>query len=341
MSINTFNRRDFLKLGGGGVFITGVSSQIVTADTPSVVLPPNSSGLFENGELQEHDFAESSFTEDQAGTPVSEFDLANADTSNVVDMSSMFLLAFDFNQDIGGWNTSTVENMAEMFAGAESFNQDIGGWDTSNVEDMGWIFDGAVSFDQDIGGWDTSKVENMAEMFALARSFNQDIGGWDTSSVKDMNRMFSHAESFDQDIGRWNTSNVEKMYRMFENAESFNQDIGGWDTSNVASMFWMFRDAESFDQDISTWCVEQITDKPDDFDADSGFEGDDAKQPNWGKECAADTNEEPIKEEESADDTEETNDGTPGFGVPNAIASLGGAGYLLKRRLSGNKSDDT
>jgi len=50
-------------------------------------------------------------------------------------------------------------------------------------------------------------------------------------------------------------------------------------------MRFMFGKAESFDQDISTWCVEQITDKPVDFDVDAGFEGDDAKQPNWGGAC--------------------------------------------------------
>lgn len=46
-------------------------------------------------------------------------------------------------------------------------------------------------------------------------------------------------------------------------------------------------------------------------------------------------------DETAADDTEETADEAPGLGVPSAIASLGGAGYLLKRRLDFNRSDDT
>jgi surface protein len=149
------------------------------------LLPPDSRGLFHNGELQEHNFAESSFIEDDVGTSVSEFDLTNVDTSNVQDMSCMFL-------------------------GAELFNQEIGGWDTSNIQDM--------------------------------------------------NNMFGEAESFDQDIGRWDTSNVESMNGMFLNAQSF-------------------------DQDISAWCVEQITQKPPLFDSGAGFEGINAKQPNWGDTC--------------------------------------------------------
>jgi hypothetical protein len=48
------------------------------------LLPPDSSGLFENGKLQEHNFAESSFAEDEVGTSVTEFDLTNADTSSIL-----------------------------------------------------------------------------------------------------------------------------------------------------------------------------------------------------------------------------------------------------------------
>ena len=47
--------------------------------------------------------------------------------------------------------------------------------------------------------------------------------------------------------------------------------------------------------------------------------------------------------DDSTDDgdvgSDETDDEAPGFGVPSAIASLGGAGYLLKRRLSDTDTD--
>ena len=92
------------------------------------LLPSDSSGLFRDGELQDHDFAQSPFTEDDVGTSVTEFDLTSVDTSNVQDMSKMFLRAESFNQDIGGWNTSHVQDMSGMFAGAYSFDQDISAW---------------------------------------------------------------------------------------------------------------------------------------------------------------------------------------------------------------------
>mgnify|MGYP002761504748 CR=1 FL=1 len=89
------------------------------------LLPPDSSGLFQRGELQGHNFAESSFTEDDVGTSVTEFDLTNADTSNVETMRSMFCNAHSFDQNIGNWDTSTVETMRMMFSRAHSFDQDI------------------------------------------------------------------------------------------------------------------------------------------------------------------------------------------------------------------------
>ena len=219
----------------GGVSLAGCGAILPDGQQEvSETLPPDSSMLFTDGELQEHNFEESSFTEDDLGTPVSEFDLANADTSN-------------------------VENMGSMFLSAESFNQDIGNWDTSNVENMHGMFGGALSFDQDIGDWDTSNVEDMESMFGTT--------------------------PFDQDIGDWDTSNVEDMQMMFNRAGSFDQDIGGWDTSNVENMLGMFEQARSFDQDLSGWCVEQISLEPVGFDWGAEFEGDEAKQPDWGEPC--------------------------------------------------------
>jgi surface protein len=133
-------------------------------------LPPDSRGLFQNGELQEHNFAESSFTEDDVGTGVTEFDLTNVDTSTVQDMSFMFHRARSFDQDIGGWDTSTVQDMSGMFSQANLFNQDISGWDTSTVQDMSGMFRYAESFDQDISAWSVNQIAQKP------RRFDEDAG---------------------------------------------------------------------------------------------------------------------------------------------------------------------
>ena len=74
------------------------------------------------------------------------------DTSNVTDMSGMFINAYNFNKNIRGWDTSNVTDMSCMFWGANEFNQDIGNWDTSKVTGMRGMFDNANNFNQDIGG---------------------------------------------------------------------------------------------------------------------------------------------------------------------------------------------
>lgn len=182
------DRRRYLGLLGTASIAT-IAGCFGDEETTQTVLPANSSELFFDGVLQEHDLGDSSFTEADIGAPVSEFDLENADTSDVRNMSHMFRNTSSFNQDIGGWDTSTVITMNRMFWGADSFNQDIGGWDTSVVINMGHMFREATSFNQDIGGWNTSLVTDMSHMFESADSFNQDIGGWETSTVTSMHSM--------------------------------------------------------------------------------------------------------------------------------------------------------
>ena len=48
------------------------------------------------------------------------------DTADVVDMTELFRLSTDFNEDIGAWNTSSVTSMNSMFWYASDFDQPIG-----------------------------------------------------------------------------------------------------------------------------------------------------------------------------------------------------------------------
>jgi surface protein len=111
------------------------------------LLPSNSSELFRGGELQDHSFAESSFTEDDIGTSVTEFDLTNADTSNVTNMERMFFRARSFDQDIGNWDTSHVQDMSWMFWYASSFNQDISAWCVAQITQKPSNFDQEAGFE--------------------------------------------------------------------------------------------------------------------------------------------------------------------------------------------------
>jgi surface protein len=197
------------------------------------------------------------FTRPSTTTPIP---FNNIVTTLVTNMSTMFLQATSFNQNIDSWDVSNVTNMNAMFLQATSFNQNIDSWDVSNVTNMGAMFNVASTFNQPIGSWNLGNVTNMSFMFYQATSFNQPIGNWNVSGVTNMAGMFEVATSFNQNIGSWNVGNVTNMSFMFGLATSFNQPIGSWNVINVSNMSSMFDAATSFNQNIGSWNVINVTD---------------------------------------------------------------------------------
>jgi len=192
----------------------------------------------------------------------------NLCTTQVTNMSNLFLTNTAFNTDIGFWDTSGVTNMRRMFDNATSFNNggnsNINNWDTSSVIDMGDMFKAASVFNQNIGSWNTSSATSIQCMFCGAATFNQNIGSWDTSTVTVMAGVFFGASAFNNggssSINNWNTSNVTNMLQMFRSAQSFNQNIGSWNTSIVTNMWAMFQQATAFNQNIGDWNTSSVTD---------------------------------------------------------------------------------
>ena len=169
-----------------------------------------------------------------------------------------------------------VNNSMLHNAGSSS----AGGDESFEIEHEGVNY----TFEDDEYNVFTGQVTDMSNLFATS-SFDGDINYWDIDNVDDMSYMFKNAESFNGSVGSWNTSNVTDMREMFKNASSFDQDIGSWNTSSVTNMEGMFEFAEDFNQDISDWCVEDIEEKPTNFDSGAGFEDEDELQPNWGADC--------------------------------------------------------
>ena len=110
----------------------------------------------------------------QIGTNVSTLNylpLANWDTSNVVNMDSMF--GRNHTDSLAGlenWDTSKVAIMSSMF----EYNSNItdidalANWDTSKVTDMSNMFENCYALKNvdAITNWDTSNVVNMDSMFS-------------------------------------------------------------------------------------------------------------------------------------------------------------------------------
>ncbi|MDQ0568040.1 BspA family leucine-rich repeat surface protein [Mycoplasma yeatsii] len=213
--------------------------------------------------------------------------IGNWGTSNVTDMSGMFSFAKNFNQPIGNWDTSNVTEIEKMFLGAEKFNQDISQWDISKITSLMQMFAGAEAFNSDVSNWNTSNVTNMSFMFAGARNFNQNIStkevvksdgtkyiAWDISKVTTIQNIFAGAENFNQDISNWNTSNVTNMRGVFWKAAKFNKPLTKWDTSNVTNMSLMFSDTSEFNQSISHFNTSNVTNMQHMFEDANSFNQD-------------------------------------------------------------------
>lgn len=112
------------------------------------------------------------------------------DVSSIINMSGVFQLSTNFNQDISSWNVGSVTNMNYMFYDT-SFNQNISSWNVGSVIDMSYMFYLNTNFNQAIGSWGTGSVTNMTGMFQQATGFDQNVGSLDISLVTAMGNMFN------------------------------------------------------------------------------------------------------------------------------------------------------
>jgi len=194
-------------------------------------------------------------------------------TSNVVDMSSLFNNADAFNQNINSWNTTSCTDMSFMFQSAAVYNQQMNPytdgdgehWNTSNVTTMASMFGSAINFNNGLATgvsgimqWNTGNVTNMGSVFQDATSFNQDVSGWDVSKATNFLNIFEGANKFNQNLSSWNTGAATSVQNMFLNATIFNNGqlsgIGGsldFETVNVTNMAGMFNTCPAFNQSLN------------------------------------------------------------------------------------------
>ena len=207
---------------------------------------------------------------------------------------------------INNWDVSTVTNITSAFLDALSFNQDLNNWDTSSQRSgqsapgivMSNVFNGASAFNGNITNWFTGKLVTGLNFLTKAFVFNQDIStkkilaansptgveyvAWDVSNCTTFSQFFYRASAFNQDIGNWNiggnpSTTAVSCYRMFRSATSFNQDIYtkaisaaasptgsayvAWDMSKVNDMEYMFSEGGSaFNGDINNWDTSSVVD---------------------------------------------------------------------------------
>ena len=108
------------------------------------------------------------------------------DTSNVTNMGSMFNTCSSLTSlDLSNFNTSQVTDMSYMFVEFPNIELNLSGFVTSNVINMMSMFDKAKLNALDLSSFDTSNVTNMTWMFSDASNLQTIYVGpkWSTAGT--------------------------------------------------------------------------------------------------------------------------------------------------------------
>ena len=173
-------------------------------------------------------------------------DISFLNTSEVTDMSSMFLGCSSLTSlDVSSFNTSQVTDMSLMFYNCRGLTSlDLSNFNTSKVTDMGYMFyncRGLTSLY--VYSFNTSQVVDMNNMFCGCSGLTSlDVRNFNTSKVTDMGSMFYNCKGLTSlYLGNFNTSQVTDMRIMFEGCSGLTSlDLRSFNTSQVTNMNRMF-----------------------------------------------------------------------------------------------------
>lgn len=192
------------------------------------------------------------------------------DTSNVLDMSSMFS---GFNEMVGitpvpqadldltKFNTSKVKTMKDMFYNSGVSTLDLSNFDTSEVTDMSNMFANMYNIEElDVSNFNTTNLQRAVSMFQNNRVKKIDLHGWQNNNLKDINSMFSYSGAKEINLTNFRTPKVEDMGSLFKDAANLERlNLTSFDTSNVTSMGGMFSNAIKLKSlDVSTFNTEKV-----------------------------------------------------------------------------------
>ncbi|MBR5392633.1 MAG: BspA family leucine-rich repeat surface protein [Prevotella sp.] len=237
--------------------------------------------------------------------------IANLNTSNVTNMSRMFMYCTSLEDlDLHTFSTGSVTDMSNMFckcSGMKSLN--INNFDTSSVTDMSNMFDGCCQLETigfsassfttgnvtnmyamfnncsslkslDVSSFNTSQVTNMSYMFNGCSGLSSLYFGdnFITVNVTDMSNMFSGCSSLERlNFGdNFITVNVTDMRNMFSDCRSMTVlNLSSFDTGNVESMRNMYRNCDGLRMIFvgDNWSTTKVEDVTEMFYGCTNLEG--------------------------------------------------------------------
>lgn len=190
---------------------------------------------------------------------VSEIDLTEFDTTNIVDMDYMFLEAalgdrFSLgsptnaqantpDRNILTLNTEGVTSMSGMFKDCKVKHLDLNSLRTHNVTDFSDMFCSCNDLiDLNVDGFDTSNAEDFHGMFQGCIKLTQlNVKHFNVDNVLHMSCLFSKGLRLKViDLESWNFSQVSDANEMFAYCEKLEKIIANFNFKMIKEMAFMF-----------------------------------------------------------------------------------------------------
>lgn len=190
---------------------------------------------------------------------ISEIDLTEFDTANVVNMDYMFLKADlgdrlkvnsstntqanDADQNILTFNTEGVTSMSGMFKDCKVKHLDLSSLRTHNVTDFSDMFYNCDSLiDLNVDGFDTSNAEDFNGMFHGCHKLTQlNVKHFNVNSVLHMSYLFSGCRRLKViDLEGWDFSQIRDANEMFGYCEKLEKIIANFNFNMIKGMAFMF-----------------------------------------------------------------------------------------------------
>ena len=161
---------------------------------------------------------------------LTDIDVSNVDTKNVIDMSGMFYKCqYLTSLDLSSFDTKNVTDMNSMFSNCQSLTSlNLSSFDTKNVTDMSLMFKNCQSLTSlDLSSFDTKNVTDMNYMFSSCSSLvSLDLSGFDTKNVTGMYCMFYDCNSLTSlNLSNFSISENCLVSDMFHNCTNLKEII--------------------------------------------------------------------------------------------------------------------